>query len=77
MLLPANADADDIAAARQRLDQMRREHNAAAANQPYVATDRTTLTSEERRLREEIINTEINRTADANQAPLFPTHPQP
>ena len=78
VLLPANADADDIAAARQRLDQMRRERNAAAAaNQPYVATDRTTLTSEERRLREEIINTEINRTADANQAPLFPTHPQP
>ena len=78
VLLPANADAADIAAARQRLEQQRRAQSASgSANQPYVATERTTLTSEEQRLREEIINTEINRTVDANQVPLIPPAPQP
>ena len=76
VLLPANADAEDIAAARQRIAQ-RRQPQETSADQPYVATDRTTLTREERRLREEIINTEINRTVDAEQTPLLPATPQP
>lgn len=77
VLLPADADAADIAAARQRLEQ----HQAAqhpALDGTYVATERTTLTSEEQRLREDIVNAEINRYVDAQPQPdLTPDAPPP
>ena len=77
VLLPADADAADIAAARQRLElQQAAPHPALDGT--YVATERTTLTSEEQRLREDIVNAEINRYVDAQPQPdLTPDAPPP
>lgn len=68
VLLPADADVADIAAARQRLEQQQAAQHTDLDG-TYVATERTTLTSEEQRLREDIVNAEINRYVDAQPQP--------
>ncbi len=73
ILLPADADADDIAAAQQRLNEQQAEQAAARNPSPYVATERTTLTQEEQRIRQDIIDANINHSVDATPEELLPS----